>query len=223
MCALSNANTVEEDASSSGLAPIAFPEATNSRTGVSVEYVHDPTGNKKWYLFRAIYGRENMAADILTAAGIYTYIPKRLEMTVVGGQKKKVLRNLMPSLLFAYMTRAEADTCTRDIPFLTYYYDHFHTENGKNPPLVIPANQMHNLVLATQSHNENIMLLHEGAYTFKSDEEVEVMEGTFQGVRGRVIRAGRQQRIMITLTGLGSIATAYVPTAFLRPVCQKSI
>lgn len=217
MCALPNANTVEPHPCS-GLTPTAFPEAKSRLTGVSVRYAPDATGKSQWHLFRASYGREDIAADRLADSGIYTYIPRRWEMKEVDGRRKKVLRNILPNLVFAYLTPADAATCINDISFLTYYYDHFHEHYGKNPPLTIPTDQMHNLILATQSHDENLMLLREGNYTFKSDEEVEVTQGTFRGVRGRIVRAGRQQRVCVTLTGLGSIATAYIPSAFLRKV-----
>ena len=63
MDALPNANSVEQP--SGGFTPIAFPKAVCSQTGVSVEYIPDPLGLKRWYVFRASYGRSPKAVDYL--------------------------------------------------------------------------------------------------------------------------------------------------------------
>ena len=56
-------------------APAVIPEARSSKTGVSVRYVHDP--NKSWFVFRASYGRENIAFNYLVEDGTYAYVAKR--------------------------------------------------------------------------------------------------------------------------------------------------
>ena len=240
MDALSNAETVE--GSVSGFTPIAFPKVrSTSRKGKSVEYVHDPTGNRRWHLLIASHSREDKAADVLIENNIYAYIPRRKKPCEVNGHAKVLLTNMLPNFVFAYISRAEADffikgpykdevsyALFKERPeeerrrilelstFLSYYYDHFSWEDGRNPPLEIPYSQMRNLILCTRTHNENVIMPNPGDYSFKADDEVEVMEGEFRGVKGRVIRADRQQRILIELAGQFLLATAYVPTAFLR-------
>ena len=245
MEALPNAETVRESTSSSGLIPVAFPKVwSQSHKGVSVEYIHDESGAKKWFLFRASYGREDKAADILLSMNIYAYVPRRKEVVEVNGRPKKVLKNLIPNFVFAYLTDKEAAYYVRgpepdDAEFgqktaeerrdiftlsgiITYYYDHFHTVGGKNPPLIIPAAQMNNLILATSTQNENLLVLEAAGqsvdFNFKSEEAVEVIAGEFKGVKGKVIRARRQQRILIELSGFALLATAYVPSAYLRKI-----
>ena len=53
---------------------------------------------------------------------------------------------------------------------------------------------------------------------FKSGDRVRVIEGAFRGVEGRIARAAGQQRVIVELEGLCLVATAYIPTAFLRPI-----
>lgn len=45
---------------------------------------------------------------------------------------------------------------------------------------------------------------------------VRIIDGKFKGVVGRVARYQGQQRVGIVIDGLLTIATAYVPTAFLE-------
>jgi ribosomal protein L24 len=43
-----------------------------------------------------------------------------------------------------------------------------------------------------------------------------VTQGEFEGVRGKVVRVSGQQRVAVNLQGLCLVATAYIPSAFLR-------
>ena len=207
----------------------AIPEARSSHTGVSVEYAHD--ADKKWFVFRASYGREDIAADLLIEEGVYAYVPKRYKWREVNGRPKKVLENLISNLVFAYLNGKEADIYVRNNDPLTpspnprlstiisYYYDHFTVmEYGKNPPLTVSDEEMRNFILATRTHDENLMLLQPGGYRFKGDDEVLVTVGPFKGVRGRVVRANRQQRVLVRLSGVCLCTTAYIPSPFLERI-----
>ena len=106
-----------------------IPEATSSKTGVSVRYV--PTPRKSWYVFRASYGREDKALDILVEDGTYAYIAKRYNYKFKNGKKEQILETLIPNLLFVYTTAQKAEEYIKHTPalsFLTYYYNHFEKE-----------------------------------------------------------------------------------------------
>ena len=114
--------------------------------------------------------------------------------------------------------------CPKLSAITSYYYNHFATApGGKNPPLVIPHRQMQTFILATYTHDEHLVSLKKNDYHFLMDEEVEVIGGPFQGVRGRVIRAGGQQRILIRLAAdegnvLGEFGTAFIPKSLMKKV-----
>ncbi len=218
----------------SGFAPSAIPKATSSQTGVSVEYAPDAT--KKWFVFRASYGRQDLAADLLIDVNVYAYVVKRYQWKIVDGKPRKVLESLIPNMVFAYLTPSQADLLVKDrhpegimnpsprLQYLiSYYYDHFREgEGGKNPPIEVPNSQMINFILGTCSHDENLVVLQKESYHFKSDDLVEVIGGPFKGVRGRVIRSGGQQRVLLQLTAsgthnvLGEYGTAFIPSSLMR-------
>lgn len=198
--------------------PDAFPEARSLKTGVSVKYVPDP--NKSWFVFRASYGREDKASDFLVNDGTYTYIAKRYVERYVRGKRKRHLQTLIPNLLFAYTTKDMADKYVNNTPalsYLTYYYNHFELDDDlKNPPLTIPCDEMSRFIRATCSKNKHLLFVNSSQCHYKSGEKVKVIEGSFKGVEGRVARISGQQRVVITLSGIGFISTAYIPTAFLQ-------
>ena len=217
---LSNVATCggELNPSSVRLAPDTFPEAKSSKTGVSVRYV--PDKNKSWYVFRASYGREDKAADFLINDGTYIYIAKKYVEGYVHGKRRRYLQTLIPSLLFAYTSEEKAEEYINNTPaisFLTYYYNHFKTVNGqKNPPLIIPNNEMNSFVKATINKNEHLLFVEPSQCHYKSGEMVKVIEGAFKGVVGKVARISGQQRVVISLSNIGLVSTAYIPTAFIQ-------
>lgn len=202
------------------LTPDAFPEAKSSKTGVSVRYVESPS--KKWYVFRASYGREDKASDYLVEDGTYTYIAKKYVERYVRGKKKRTLQTLIPNLLFVYTTKEKADEYVNRTPslaYLTYYYNHFEkNEEQKNPPLIVSPTEMNSFIKATCNKSEHLLFVNPSQCHYKRGETVKVIDGPFKGVEGKVARVSGQQRVVITLSQIGLVSTAYIPTAFLQPI-----
>ena len=203
--------------------PDAFPEAKSSKTGVSVRYV--PDGNKRWYVYRVSYGREDKASDYLVEDGTYTYIAKKMVEKYVGGKRKRYLQTLIPNLLFAYTTEEKAEEYAKDtlaISYLSYYYNHFkQDDHQKNPPLTVSDDEMSRFIHATCTMNKHLLFVQPSQCHFKGGEQVRVIDGPFAGVEGRVARVAGQQRVVVSLSGIGLISTAYIPTAFLRPMSSE--
>ena len=225
MSTLSNVETRRGEATppSVRVAPDTIPEARSSQTGVSVRYV--PAPGKRWYVFRASYGREDRAKDYIVGDGTFVYIAKRYARKTVNGKQKKVLETLIPNLLFVYTTEDKAEEYIKNTPalsFLTYYYNHFEIDDDqKNPPLTVSRKEMENFIVATCNKSEHLKFVDETQCHFKGGETVKVVDGLFKGAEGRVARVSGQQRVVISLSSIGLISTAYIPTAFLRPIDKE--
>ena len=220
MSTLSNVETRRGEANppSVRVASETIPEAKSSQTGVSVRYA--PTQGMRWYVFRASYGREDKASDYIVEDGTFVYIAKRYARKTVNGKQKKVLETLIPNLLFVYTNAEKAEEYVKNTPpisFLSYYYNHFELDDDqKNPPLTVSRKEMENFIIATCNKSEHLKFVAEEQCHFKGGETVKVIDGLFKGVEGRVARVSGQQRVVITLSQVGLVSTAYVPTAFLR-------
>ncbi len=197
-----------------------IPEARSSQTGASVKYV--PDSQKKWYVFRASYGRESKAYDILVENGVYAYVPQRYIYKDVNGSPKKVLQNLIPNLIFVYVSKEKVENYIKfesRLSFLSFYYNHFKSdENQNNLPLIISNKEMENFILATCNKSEHLRFVTESQCNYKRGDMVRVIEGAFKGVEGKVARISGQQRVVVSITGIGLVSTAYIPTAFLESV-----
>ena len=220
MNTLSNVETGRGQTNPPGvrIAPDSIPEAKSSQTGVSVRYV--PTPGMRWYVLRASYGREDKASDYIVEDGTFVYIAKRFVRKEVNGKQRKVLETLIPNLLFVYTSKEKAEEYVKHTPtlsYLTYYYNHFELdETQKNPPLIVSCTEMENFIIATCNKSEHIRFVNESQCRFKGGERVKITDGSFKGVVGRVARVSGQQRVIVMLTNVGLISTAYIPTAFIQ-------
>lgn len=220
MSTLSNVKTGRGQAKppSVRVVPDTIPEARSSQTGVSVKYV--PTPEKSWYVFRASYNREDKASDYIIEDGTFVYIAKRNVRKTVNGKQKKILKTLIPNLLFVYTTKDKAKEYVMNTPalaYLTYYYNHFELDDAqKNPPLTISCKEMENFIIATCNKSEHLKFVDESQCHFKGGDIVKITDGNFKGVEGRVARVSGQQRVIVTLTNVGLVSTAYIPTAFIK-------
>ncbi|MBR1687160.1 MAG: hypothetical protein IJ710_01350, partial [Prevotella sp.] len=175
------------------------------------------------------------------------------------GGVKTVIRKLLPNFIFAYLTKEEARLFCKGpnsqgmlfndrtqeekkhivelSAIISYYYNHFKKENdGKNPPLTIPYQQMKDFIIATRTEKD-VMPIED--QQFLKGDEVEVIMGEFKGLRGKVIREQRnkrklyvqlygstptlyeqdnQLRILFQLPCLGSFCSALIPTAYFRKI-----
>ena len=221
MITLSNVDTRrgEIDPPSVRVTLDTIPVAKSS-TGVSVRYVHD--NSKSWYVFRASYGREDKASDYIVNDGTFVYIAKRFVRKQINGKQKRCLESLIPNLLFVYTTSAKAEDYIKKTPalsYLSYYYNHFElNDEHKNPPLTVPCKEMENFILATSNMNEHLMFVKEEQCHYKGGESVRVVDGQFKGVEGRVARVAGQQRVVIAISNVGLVSTAYVPSAFIKNI-----
>ena len=230
MDALLNADTRRggNNPSSAGLTSSTSPEVQgqetkNSQTGVSSNCV--PKGKKQWFVLRATYGRTEKALGYFQAKNVETYLPMHYVVKIINGNRKLIKEPLLPNIIFAYMTREKTYEFVKK-PALTASWIKYYTdktkpvepETGKNPPVIIPDNEMTNFIKLTSVNSEHIMVLPPKRCHFKKDDLVRIIEGPFTGVVGKVGRAAGQQRVFVVLEGLCNVATAYIPNDFIQSI-----
>ena len=227
-------NKEEQDYSYIGFASNVLPEARCSKTGVSTRSALISTKTvtdiqkediPHWYALRATYGREKKAYDYIISQNGKAFYPTICQMKLINGKKKSVELSRLPNMLFAYGTEKEIQALVYDnvnLTYLRFYYRHRH-EGVRiiKEPLVIPDNQIESLKIICASESEDVIVIPENITKFKSGDMVRIVEGKFAGVMGRVARYHGQQRVAVIIDGLLTIATAYIPSAFLNIIKQE--
>ena len=219
-----------------GLTSNALPEAQStvsaesSQTGVSTKNALLATKPKApreadtphWYALRTTYGREKKAYDYMTARGITAFYPTTNVVKLIKGKRKVVTESRLPNIFFAYGTEAQLKEYVFDnvnLPFLRFYYRHYHEGSKiKKTPLIVPDNQMDSLKIICAADADNTFVSLVKVPKFEKGQLVKVTDGVFKGVIGRVARWQGQQRVGVVVDDLVTMATAYIPSAFLEEV-----
>lgn len=175
-----------------------------------------------WYALRATYGRERNAYEYIISQNGIAFYPTINETKIINGKKKSVEMSRLPNLLFAYGTEEQIQGFVYDnvnLPYLRFYYRHHH-EGSKivKEPLIVPDSQIESFRIICESESDDIVIVPDEVQKFKTGAIVRVVAGKFSGVTGRVSRYHGQQRVAVVIDGLLTIATAYIPSAFLEEI-----
>ena len=221
-----------------GLTPDVLPEvqkpakAENLQSGVSTRNAlsgstlktikRKPKEVPHWYALRVTYGREKKAYDYLVARNIEAYYPTIMAVKVIDGKRRTIEESRLPNIFFARGTEEVIKTFVYDnvnLPYLRFYYRHTHYgARLVKEPLIIPDYQIEGLKIICASESDNIIFELSEIKKFQAGQTVRVIDGVFKGVIGKVARYHGQQRVAIVIDGLLTIASAYVPSAFLQPI-----
>ena len=205
-------------------------QAKDSQTGVSTRNApsdkvlrtikRKPKNVPHWYALRVTYGREKKAYDYLVGKHVEAYYPTIKTVKEVDGKRVTIEESRLPNIFFARGTEEEMKSFVYDnanLPFLRFYYRHTHEGSQLvSEPLIVPDHQIEGLKIICASESENTIIVPSVIQKFQAGQTVRVIDGAFKGVIGKVARYQGQQRVAIIIDGLLTIASAYVPSAFLE-------
>lgn len=199
-----------------------LPHTQNLQIGVSSDYVQKP--NHNWFALRVTYNRILKACNIISNAGVQSYMPMHYVIKNDIGKKKRILQPLLPNIFFVYSTREKVNAIVRkrieDLPIIKFYLDKTKPieTNGKHPPLIIEFEAMLNFIKATSTKSNHVRIVSSEQCHYKNGDIVKVIDGEFKGVKGRVARIAGQQRVVVEISGICMVATAYIPSAFIETI-----
>ena len=204
-----------------------FPE--NSDTGVSTKNTLSDSPEQQnckvqshWYALRTTYGRERKAYDYLISKGVKAFLPTITNTKIEKGKRKTIVESRLPNIFFAYGTEDEIKTYVYDnvnLPFLRFYYRHLHEDRKlKRIPLIVPDCQIDSLKIICESEADDIIVSATEIEKFEVGQKVRVIDGAFKGVVGIVARYQGQQRVGVSVDGLMTFVTAYIPSAFIEKI-----
>ena len=225
-----------------GLIPDALPEVQQQTTtlknlpsGVStrnallpkdIQEARRAARTPHWYVLRCTYGRERKSVEYLETKNLTVYYPTDIRIKVIDGKRKKVEESFFPNLIFVFglfndLTTHVYDNVHEATKPLRFYYHRYN--NGMKTvrvPLTITDRQMESIRRTCSSGSDDIIISPTVIRQFEKGQSVRVIEGKFKGVEGKVARYQGQQRVAIIVEGAFTVATAYVPSAFLEKMSE---
>lgn len=183
--------------------------------------------DRRWYVLRATQNRELKAAAVLEEHGINTYVAQRYKRKKRDGKETMQLENFMPNILFAQLTPRDFEAIFRNdddsslahqLSYVSYCYNtSYRNAEDKAQPLVIPDTEMRSFIIATSTHDEDILTMPQNHDSQNDGNEVLVTKGKYKGLCGRMMtNAAGHHRLLVSLTNLITIRMPRIRAVYLQ-------
>ncbi len=170
-----------------------------------------------WFALKVFYNRSLSIQQELSADGIDCYVPTETVIVERQGVRRKVCRPVINSLLFFRSSEEQAIAVQRQFTDRVILYTRF-LDDGSRRPYAIPDREMQVFMLVTQSGESGLEYFGEMESTFTEGQHVRVTDGPFCGAEGYIRRIRGDRRLLVTISGICAVATAYIPKQFLQQI-----
>lgn len=164
---------------------------------------------RKWYVAYVRLFHERKTAEKLAAMGIESFVPVREEIHQWSQRKKKVMRVLIPQMIFIHATpkeRLEALTLAS--------ISHYMVLRGEHTPAVIPDRQMQQFMFMVDYSEESIEVYNS---PLQPGQSIKVIKGPLAGMEGELMEIEGKSKVIVRLDLLGC-AGVDMPIGFVEAI-----
>ena len=164
---------------------------------------------RKWYVAYVRLFHERKTAEKLAAMGIESFVPVREEIPQWSQRKKKVMRVLIPQMIFIHATpkeRLEALTLAS--------ISHYMVLRGEHTPAVIPDRQMQQFMFMVDYSEESIEMYNS---PLQPGQSIKVIKGPLAGMEGELMEIEGKSKVIVRLDLLGC-AGVDMPIGFVEAI-----
>ena len=164
---------------------------------------------RKWYVAYVRLFHERKTAEKLAAMGIESFVPVREEIHQWSQRKKKVMRVLIPQMIFIHATpkeRLEALTLAS--------ISHYMVLRGEHSPAVIPDRQMQQFMFMVDYSEESIEMYNS---PLQPGQSIKVIKGPLAGMEGELMEIEGKSKVIVRLDLLGC-AGVDMPIGFVEAI-----
>ena len=164
---------------------------------------------RKWYVAYVRLFHERKTAEKLAAMGIESFVPVREEIHQWSQRKKKVMRVLIPQMIFIHATpkeRLEALTLAS--------ISHYMVLHGEHTPAVIPDRQMQQFMFMVDYSEESIEMYNS---PLQPGQSIKVIKGPLAGMEGELMEIEGKSKVIVRLDLLGC-AGVDMPIGFVEAI-----
>ena len=150
---------------------------------------------RKWYVAYVRLFHERKTAERLAAMGIESFVPVREEIHQWSQRKKKVMRVLIPQMIFIHATQKE-----RMEALTLASISHYIVLRGEHTPAVIPDRQMRQFMFMVDYSTETIEMF---TSPLEPGQSIKVIKGPLSGMEGELIEIDGKSKVVVRLDLLG--------------------
>ncbi len=169
----------------------------------------------QWFAMRATYRRGMQIKEILDNQGINNFIPKRFEVHIKNGRKKRELVPVISDLIFVHAVQSELQKVKFKLPYLQYMIDF---RNGQK--IIVPDDQMRQFIAVAGTHDEHLIFFSPSEVNLRKGTKVRITGGDFEGYEGVFVKVkgARDRRVVISLQGVIAMAMATLPADLIEVI-----
>ena len=171
----------------------------------------ETTGKQHWYVARTRTNQEYIIKAKLEALGVEHFLPEGFRTRETATGRERVRVPLIRGMIFIRTDKSTSFSLLND-HFLRMSY--VKDIEGRHS-LVVPDNQMAAFMRVVEVAATGIEVLNQD---LRRGDRVRVIEGPLAGLEGELSRSRGHKRVVIRLEGVASIATSYIPGAFLEKI-----
>lgn len=173
--------------------------------------------DKQWFAMRATYGRNLMAQRALEVDKIESFVPMRKRTVKVGHRIKTDLIPVVRDLIFVLGEREAVQEAKSRIPYLHYIV---RPAEGKNVPVEVPVEQMSAFIAVCNEMDDNAVVLSGEEAHFEVGERVEVVNGSFKGHQGLLVKieGKRAKRFVVAIDGVVAVVVSGITSNDIKHI-----
>jgi transcription antitermination factor NusG len=164
---------------------------------------------------RVTYRREMKVKGEMDALGVRTFVPMRRIMQQ-GHRLKNTLEPAIHNLIFIYASKERVQELKKTRPELQYM---MRCMDGRMEKIIVPQHQMDDFMKVCTTSPDFVEIVPAEKIQFKAGQEVMVVSGPLQGIRGHFqrIEGHRARRLIVSIPGACS-ATIAIKAEELIPI-----
>ena len=182
----------------------------------------------RWYPLRSSSANAIELCDYIQSQGLRTFIPTEYRSIMIGDEKVWQQFPSQPDLLFVYGSYDDIHTIIKNTT-LQFVHEsevnqqsqltaHRSSLTAPDTPVTVTDDDMANLI-----HLVNVSMPQSYSVTdkeihYRPGGMVRITDGPFKDVIGRVARIHTQTRVVVTIPGIISYATTYIPKHQMQPI-----
>ena len=164
---------------------------------------------RHWYAAYTKLFHERKTAENLQKMGIRCFVPVREEIHQWSQRKKKVLKVLIPQMIFVYGTQKERLEALK-LPAISHYL----VLRGEHTPAVIPDDQMERFMFLVDYSDATIEMF---TSPLEPGQTVKVIKGPLSGLEGELLEIEGKSKVVVRLDLLGC-AGVDMPAGYVEAV-----
>ncbi|MDR0830004.1 MAG: UpxY family transcription antiterminator [Prevotellaceae bacterium] len=169
------------------------------------------TDEKKWFAAKVKHNTEKKIKTRLDEILTENFVPFRDVVIERNGRKFRKSKPLIPSLIFVKTDSQTAMSLSAELNVTIKFLRNLDTKKL----LVVPEKSMQDFMFLCDLSESAIQV--ENA-NLRQGDRVRVIKGDFAGIEGELVRIRGHKRVVVRLEGLFSLATTYIPSAFLEKI-----